>query len=722
MSPNEPENLTTAEAVAHYRIGRTKLFELIASGKDRRNQTWQSHAGEKGQHRSLHAVPSQGRATAMTRRSDLSLKALKKLDRWVAWRTEGEGRKIPYDPDGSGKARVNEPRTWSGWMGAHLRAADFGQDWKPSGVGVVLGPIKNGRVLAGLDLDTCRGLHAEEFSEWATAIARRFDSYCEISPSGTGLKVFFLIEECHLPQIRTAIGNDFSKNWKKGSGKHPPGIELHLGNRYFTVTEQKTADSPPGINLVPLETIMELIEDTGPSFQSGRCLDDSRSGRAFRLAGRIKKQGGSLEDFVARLDADHELSVWASDPRQVDRAWRNSYGPHGTSLKFSSRGLPLSNLYNAAVLLRQDPDLQGRLSFDEMAQCTMLKDESASNRRKQVVSAITDADILRMQEKLQEKGLTGVSKETVHGAAEIVAHENNFHPVRDYLEGLEWDGIPRLDTWLSVYAGAEDSEYTRRVGRMFLIAMCARVESPGCKFDYMLILEGHQGTRKSTLCRILGGDWFTDNLPDLNSGKEVAGHIRGKWVVEISELEAMRKAEATLLKSFISRSVEKYRPPYARRDVEEPRQSVLIGTTNLEDYLKDETGGRRFWPVKVNGVIDTVGLEKDRDQLLAEAWRAHFWMEPYWPDDSFEREFMRSEQDKRQNTDVWEKPISDFLTGRERTTIQDVGVEALDLHIGAIDKAKQGRIARCLRRAGWEPTRSNKQRFWVPNQEIDDLR
>ena len=388
-----------------------------------------------------------------------------------------------------------------------------------------------------------------------------------------------------------------------------------------------------------------------------------------------------------------------------------------TCIKGAKGQGPLPNLANVMNALRDDPSLVGAFAYDEMQRATMLMQKEG---RQIEPRPVEDSDVYRLQEFLQRAGLKNLGAETVHAAVEMRGRERAFHPVRDYLETVKWDGKARVESWLSRYLGAPNSPYTQAVGRMFLNAMVARIFEPGCKADHMLVLEGPQAALKSTTCRILGGAHFSDNLPDVTIGKDVSQHLRGKWLIEVSEMHALGKAEATLLKAFITRQVEQYRPSYGRREVIEPRQCVFIGTTNKQAYLRDETGGRRFWPVRT-GIIDITVLKRDRDQLFAEAAMMYRKGAPWWPDRAFEQQHIATEQEARFEQDAWEENIEKFLASAPaKVTVSQVAREALNIEDKYLGRAEQNRIMAAMERLGWRRgKREDKARWWSRGNDHD---
>ena len=342
------------------------------------------------------------------------------------------------------------------------------------------------------------------------------------------------------------------------------------------------------------------------------------------------------------------------------------------------RGRVFPNLANLMIALRADPVFAGALAFDEMLQAPILQRALPASPKGHTTGGadplprpLRDADVSDVREYVQHNGFPRMSRDTVHEAVDKRARELSFHPVRQWLDQPRWDGTKRLDGWLKTYLGASGGdEYLKAIGPMFLISMVARVYRPGCKVDYMLVLEGEQGVAKSQACAILAGRWFSDALPADIKGKDASQHFRGKWLIEVGELSAFTRAETEALKAFVTRDTERYRPAYGRLEVIEPRQCVFVGTTNSLGYLKDETGGRRFWPVPV-GKIDLEALRRDRDQLFAEAVARFKAGEEWWPERDFERRVIKPEQDNRQEPDPWEGPIAAYVEGRDEVNVTE---------------------------------------------------
>ena len=263
-------------------------------------------------------------------------------------------------------------------------------------------------------------------------------------------------------------------------------------------------------------------------------------------------------------------------------------------LKVTEKGALAQTIENAVIILRNDPKLKDCLAYNEMDH-NIVTLKSLPWREVRGESQWIDTDDAALRFYLERLyGMQG--KERIFDAVNVVALESAFHPVRDYLQSCEWDGVKRVETLLIDYLGAEDNEYTRAVTRKTLVAAVARIYRPGCKFDYMLTLRGRQGLGKSALIAKLGGKWFSDTFTTMQ-GKDAYEQVQGVWIMEVGELAGMRKAEAETIKLYISKQVDRFRPAYGRRLQEFPRQCVFIGTTNEAQFLRDTTGNRRFWVV-----------------------------------------------------------------------------------------------------------------------------
>jgi predicted P-loop ATPase len=408
----------------------------------------------------------------------------------------------------------------------------------------------------------------------------------------------------------------------------------------------------------------------------------------------------------------------ARGPRVVPFAQRPAWT---TLLRSDANGRIYPDVANVLIALRNDPQLVEAFAFDEMQQETMvirsLPIAPGGHAGEAPPKRLADDDVTRTQEYLQHCGLPKIGREIVGQAIEARAREGRFHPIRDYLNRVEHDGEPRLNTWLKVYMGAEGGDnYLAAIGSMFLIAMVARIFEPGCKCDYMLVLEGEQGVMKSLACKVLAGEeYFSDDLGDM-ANKDAKQHVIGKWLIEESELANFTRATTETLKSFLSRTSEKFRPPYGKNQIVAPRQCVFVGTTNRGDYNKDETGARRLWPVKVVGRIDIEALKRDRDQLFAEAVERYRMAEHWWPDPDFEAETIRPEQHERRSIDAWQQPIAEWLEGRRSTkvTVMEVAVGALFMERAKLGTADQNRIKGCMSLEQWkkEEQRSSAGYYW----------
>ena len=361
---------------------------------------------------------------------------------------------------------------------------------------------------------------------------------------------------------------------------------------------------------------------------------------------------------------------------------------------------------NVTCILKHHPDWEGRIYYDEHAHRVMVSTppwhdldagtESDEDRE------WTDADDTRLSSWLLRAEQFEVPALLCAAAVRIAAEANPRHPFREYLSSLAWDGVDRLDAWLVDYMGVSPSEYTSSVGKWWLISAVARTFRPGCKADCVLILEGPQGSRKSTALRTLAGDrWFSDT-PIVIGSKDAYMALQGKAIIELAELDSMKRSDHDHAKAFFSKQYDDFRPPYGRREVRLMRACVFAGTVNHGAYLTDETGNRRYLPVTC-GTIDLEALSRARDQLWAEAVARFHAGERWWPETDEERAEAAEEQGQRLESEPWAEPIAAWCALRtgDITTNEVLTGSSIKLDVAKIGRAEQKRAARVLKDLGY---------------------
>ena len=417
--------------------------------------------------------------------------------------------------------------------------------------------------------------------------------------------------EKFLPGVYTPCAMQGRYTYAKGSTS--AGLVLYDGG-VFAYSNHST--DPAGgrlcnaFDLVRIHLFGAQDEDAQPDTPMSRrpsflAMQDLAAGdtEVKRLLNR-ERLDRAKADFDAPMEPDDEN--WA-DALEVDR-----------------KGKVLSTIDNAYIIICHDPLLKGAVAYNDLKVRPVALRDLPWRPVEDTVNGSTwndsdDSALRRYLEKYYK--LTG--KEKIMDGMMTAAKDHAIHPIRAYLGRLEWDGEPRLDTLLVDYLGAEDTPYVRAVTRKTFVAAVARILDPGCKFDYVLTLSGPQGRGKSTLVAKMSNGWYTDSLAGIGT-KEAYEGIQGYWLVELGELAAMRKIEIETIKNFISKQVDSYRAAYGRRVEDHPRQCIFIGTTNSTAFLRDDTGNRRFWPVRLGEAAPPRTVWRDLtqpviDQLWAEA-------------------------------------------------------------------------------------------------------
>jgi len=622
----------------------------------------------------------------------------KNQKRWVNWRYEtvdGNLTKVPYQVNGR-KAKSNDPKTWSTFKEVSEKNS--------KNVGIMFDEDKT---LLGIDLDHCLKNGKIEHPEKETIAEFILESqtYTEISPSQTGLHLYFEITEPFDP-----VPNKYTLP----NGQNKEKYEFYTSARYFTVTEQ-LYNKITEIRKVTTEEMNRILSILGypwaktpmPHHDSqGEALDDGSVIRKMLKSPKAKAvYGGDTSDYgnddsSADMALCMNLAFWTGkNAAQMERIWiaspignrtktqarqdyrtrtinkaitkcENVYESHETKFKKENPNLdllfsvnkngdkiPVQNLENTCRIINKHEKFRNRFRFDEFKTVFELDGRQ-----------FKDSDALEIQSQIQIlfPVFNKISKEMVYDAIMKVSIDNSHDSAKDWITSLVWDKTYRLDSWLHEVYGADDSELTHSIGSNWLKGLVHRLIEPGCKFDYVLVLEGDQGTKKSTSLNILGGGWHVETTMSTDS-KDFFMQFAGKAIIEFSEGETLSRTEVKKMKAIITTQSDKFRPPYARNSMEFPRRCVFAMTTNQTEYLKDETGNRRWIPIRCRKVADIGWLKENRDQLFAEAYHRLVVKKETTYD--FSEDALRIEQGLRRIVSPFEETIVDWyfcLTEAER--------------------------------------------------------
>ena len=360
-------------------------------------------------------------------------------------------------------------------------------------------------------------------------------------------------------------------------------------------------------------------------------------------------------------------------------------------LDCNGNGQPFPSLGNTAIVIARHPDLTGKIWLDTFR-------KQIWHSLQGVPAPFIDADALRLTAWINQKlRLSKVGLRSVQAAVELVAANNARNSVTEYLESLTWDGTTRLDHWLADCLGVERSAYTMAVARNWLISMVARAYQPGCQADHMPVLEGLSGAGKSSALAVLGGPWYKA-APQAFGSKEFLEAIQGAWLTEIPDMVGFGRREHSQIISAITTRSDVYRASYGRIAEEHPRTTIFAATSETDEYLEDDRGKRRYWPLRCRDIaLDT--LRATRDQLFAEATVA-FKSGSKWhevPADEAEQE-----QLERRIADPWEDAVEYYVKGKMEVTTGQVVTEALALDASRQDRSAQMRVGRILKTLGFK--------------------
>ena len=424
------------------------------------------------------------------------------------------------------------------------------------------------------------------------------------------------------------------------------------------------------------------------------------------------KRGQERGELIAKIvgarivqipDGFKDISEWNPTKQQLEELINKP----DIELSMDSKGKLYLNLDNAARILSEHSEFKGKIWLDSFAEKIKTTWNCPERDWK-------DEDNIAVQVYFQrELALANYKKDSIEAAVIHVAKMNARDPLKEYLHGLQWDGIERIEHFFQDVYGADDTEYVRACGRAFLCGMVGRGMVRGCQMDYMVVLEGSQGVNKTKSLQALGKQWYADSAIPVQD-KDFYMQMRGKWLIEISELQSFGKTDIRAIKQMLTCKTDSYRSPYGRHVADHPRGSVLVGTTNEESFLRDPSGGRRFLPITCHG-IDPEIIEIYRDNYFAEAKVVFEKNHQWW---HLPEEEAKKEQRARYEHDSWQEPILEYVKHCKRVTISEVMKNALNIEVGRQTNNDQRRVSDTLKIMGWtklsaRDDEGTTRRFWM---------
>lgn len=655
-----------------------------------------------------------------------------------------------------GKARCDRPgkhpRTENGLNDATSDLAQVASWWRtwpdanPALATGLYGAGESAMLLLVLDIDSHKG--GDESLAMLEAKIGRLPESAEALTGGGGRHIYFKANASL--DVRNSVSLLGEGLDIRGVGGYVmlPTSRHQSGSGYSWEIDHALGQHPVAeVPATLLEALKERKRSAGKRAAAGEAgvtiIEGGRNAHLTSLAGTMRRRGTSEKVILASLLAENaDRCVPPLDEAEVATIARSiaRYAPADTGQAHPApapaptaapgcsasdwesrlrkrwvkqRGelveVVSSDLFNVGLVLRYAPEWEGVFRLNEARGEIELHRAPPYEKRAWAPRALTDADEVKVRMFLIETRGLQVSRDMIHDVLVAVAEECKCNPLADWLNGLVWDGKPRLDTWLVRLVGATDTPYVRAAGATWLRGAIARALEPGCKFDLTLVLEGKTGRGKSSLFSILGGEYFCDNAIDLHS-KDTAMQIRRSWINEIPEMAAGRRSDDESKKAFLTRTSDQIRLPYGRNVTVEKRRCVFGGSTNSDDYFTDPTGNRRYLPVRVR-IIDLEGVAAEREQLLAEAvvtWRAGAGLAlppGIWG-------AAAEEQEQRTQTDSWEEAIRLYLDGRAATGVgmAEVLNDAVRVPIERQGRHEQMRAAQILQRCGWA-----KRQVRLPN-------